>query len=102
MIYDYFMGSMMSYKTDPMCYIRIRPVLANLLKWNLGGVIKENRNSKNPIRMPTGTRTPRPKYNINILKRSIKPRNCFIITFMTSKKIKYVCEQIRVLQFHIP
>ena len=62
MIYGYFMGSMMWYKTDPnpMCYIRTRSVLANLQEWNLGGVIKNNRNPKNPIRTPTGIRTLRP------------------------------------------
>ena len=62
MIYGYFMGSMMWYKTDlnPMYYIRTRPVLANLLEWDLGGVIKKNRNPKNLIRTPTGTRMLRP------------------------------------------
>ena len=43
MIYDYFMNSMMWYKTDPnpMCYIWTQPVLANLLEWDLWGVIKK-------------------------------------------------------------
>ena len=42
MIYDYFMGSMMQDKTDlnPVCYIRTRLVLANLLEWDLRGVMK--------------------------------------------------------------
>ena len=54
MIYDYFTSFMMWYKNDPnpMCYIRIRPVLVNLLEWDLEGTIKENQNLKNPIRTP--------------------------------------------------
>ena len=52
MIYGYFMGSMMWYKTDtnPMCYIRTRSVLVNLLEWDLWSIIKKNRNLKNLTR----------------------------------------------------
>jgi len=83
MIYGYFMGSMMWYKTDlnSMCYIRIRPVLANSLEWNLGGVIKKNRNPKNPIRTPTDIRTPR-RSTIQLLNQKLNCEPTFVFHIM--------------------
>ena len=55
-----------------MFYIRTRSLLANLLEWDLGGVINENRNPENPTRTPTGTRMSRPTWKYKCLLPFIK------------------------------